>query len=220
MLQHISVLFVPECHSRNYFDTMVSFNIGIRSWLTCSDHKGNLESYQRGYFVTYHSPFSVLFFVCRGVREGPLRHVRNGVIAPFPETLNSPHIVTDGRYRGLVRLTFRPVCDVRAENIPPYNSISKCSHACTYSHCLYPSVINWKIMGSLQSRMVQKSLHKSKCDHQDGPSHSGTPVIMRSMNNIPGVSPTACNWSKVADWVMYKSHIRRSIVRVRIIITS
>ena len=76
-------------------------------------------SYQKGHFVTYHSPFSVLSFVCREVREGPLRHVRNGVIATFPETLNGPQIVTDGRYRGLVRLTFRPVCDVRAENITP-----------------------------------------------------------------------------------------------------
>ena len=193
MLQHISVLFVPECHSRKYFDTMVSFNIGIRSWLTCSDHKGNLESYQRGYFATYHSPFSVLFFVCRGVREGPLRHVRNGVIAPFPETLNSPHIVTDGRYRGLVRLTFRPVRDVRAENIKPYSSIIKCSHVCTYSHCSYSSVINGEIMGSLQSRMVQKSLHKSKCHRQDGLSHSGTSVIMRSTKKIPGVSPQTSN---------------------------
>ena len=71
--------------------------------------------------ITVASPLGVAHHVTNdvGIREGPLRHVRNGAIAPFPETLNSPHIVTDGRYRGLVRLTFRPVCDVRAENITP-----------------------------------------------------------------------------------------------------
>ena len=42
-------------------------------------------------------------------------------------------------------------------------------------------------MGYLQCRMVQKSLHKSKCDRQDGLSHSGTPVIMRYEVSDPPV---------------------------------